>query len=38
MDDSALQALLGPIAKTSYAEGLRRSVMAAAGESRAETA
>jgi nucleoside-diphosphate-sugar epimerase len=30
MDDSALQALLGPIAKTSYAEGLRRSVAAAA--------
>ena len=30
MDDTALQALLGPIAKTSYAEGLRRSVAAAA--------
>lgn len=28
MDDSALQALLGPVAKTPYAEGLRRTLAA----------
>ncbi|WP_256674603.1 hypothetical protein [Pseudomonas sp. LD120] len=29
LDDSALQGLIGPIAKTSYAEGVRRTLQAA---------
>ncbi|WP_268561542.1 hypothetical protein [Pseudomonas protegens] len=29
LDDSALQGLIGPIAKTSYAEGVRRALQAA---------
>jgi hypothetical protein len=29
MDDSALHGLLGPVAKTPYAEGIRRSLDAA---------
>jgi hypothetical protein len=34
MDDSALQRLIGPIAKTSYVEGVRRTLAALSADAR----